>query len=215
MSIGLEQAIALAKTEAFQDGDSIVIDRRKQISRKRIREKEENEIKNLGDKNTNDAHFWKQKYMEVKKLRDEAEEDLENQIKLSNDREVVLEKYTKLLLQKIDDIQNNSENKNPKSNITNTSNLNDSENKYLIFFELMTSMSVKFDGNGVYICTLKNKVKKNATRFVIEDKKKDELEYIPKANVNLLPDYLQNEITFERNMAPIILADAIQALYDE
>ena len=79
----------------------------------------------------------------------------------------------------------------------------------------MTSMSVKFDGNGVYICTLKNKVKKNATRFVIEDKKKDELEYIPKANVNLLPDYLQNEISFERNMAPIILADAIQALYDE
>ncbi len=88
-----------------------------------------------------------------------------------------------------------------------------------------------------FICTVKNAVQKRATRFSLvsvldeEDiirrrrKKRDSGEdatddspsitYTPKANADLLPEYLQNVLSFEPDMAPILLSDALSAVYNE
>lgn len=214
MSIALEQAISMAKAEAFldNDGDSIVIDRSKQTSRKRNREKEETEVtaKSRSGK-IEDIEFWKQKYFEVKKLRDEAEEDLEQQIVLSKEREAVHENYSKLLLKKIND----SDQKHlvSKKNFKDNEALENSElQKLLTFYELLTSTSIRIEDDGKFVCTVKNKVTRNATRFTIEGTNAHDLDYVPKANITLLPPYLKSSISFERNMAPVLLADIILAL---
>ena len=203
--MALEEAIAVARAEAFQDGDSIVIDRSKQTSRRKNMEKEE-PVASRGRGNKDDADFWKQKYNEVKRLREEAEDDLEIQLRVSKEREVALENYSNLLLQKI----NALENKNGSSEKVEV------QRNLLQFYEKMTAMTVKDEGGGKMVCTLKNRVSRNVTRFVITDNNKDDLNYLPTANISLLPAWLQEEICFERTeigLLPIILGEAIQGLF--
>ena len=86
-----------------------------------------------------------------------------------------------------------------------------------------------------FICTMKNVVHKRVTRFslvsVLDEEDiirrrrlkrdagegiKDEsmsITYTPKANADILPDYLQNVLEFEPDMAPILLSDALSSLY--
>ena len=219
MSVSLDKALAVARAKAFDEGGGIVIDRNSKRARSRRENDDEDDmdLKNRenarpGSKAAGDAAFWKQKYNKIKKLREEAEEDLEEQLRVSKEKEAALEKYANLLQQKIKAIEKGGVNGN---DIELLQEKIESQRKYLTFYELMTSMTVKEEEDGVMICTLKNRVKRNATRFMIENSNKDEIDYIPRGNINLLPDYLQQEMSCERNMAPIVLADAIQALYDD
>ena len=217
--MALEEAIALARASAFQDGDSIIIDRGRKngTTRKRSRDIEESESLSKDKKRDDgreDANFWRKKYNEIKKLRDEAEDDLELQIQKSKERESALEKYSNLLLQKIGILQSESGKLGGVEGENGLDKL-EAQRKLLRFLELMTSMTVKDEGHGSMVCTLKNRVKRNVTRFQIKDNGGDEVQYIPKANISLLPEYLQSELSFERNMAPVLLADALQALYDD
>lgn len=88
-----------------------------------------------------------------------------------------------------------------------------------------------------FICTIKNAVQKRATRFSLvtvldeEDiirhrkKKRDSGEdadgdspsitYTPRANPELLPEYLQNVLSFEPDMAPVLMSDALGGIYGD
>ena len=219
MSVSLDKALAVARAKAFDEGGGIVIDRKNKRARSRHENDDEDDmdLKNRentkpGSKAAGDAAFWKQKYNKMKKLREEAEEDLEEQLRVSKTKEAALEKYANLLQQKIKAIEKGGVNGSDTEALEEKI---ETQRKYLSFYELMTSMTLKEEENGVMVCTLKNRVKRNATRFMIENSNKEEIDYIPRGNINLLPDYLQQEMTCERNMAPIVLADAIQALYDD
>lgn len=222
MSVSLDKALTIARAKAFDEGGGIVIDRKNKRARSRHEndgEEDDMDLKNRentkpGAKAAGDAAFWKQKYNKVKKLREEAEEDLEEQLRVSKEKEVALEKYANLLQQKIKAIEKGGVN-DTGSDVEELREKVESQRKYLSFYELMTSMTVKEEEDGIMVCTLKNRVKRNATRFMIENSNNDEIDYIPRGNINLLPDYLQQEMTCERNMAPIVLADAVQALYDD
>jgi hypothetical protein len=90
----------------------------------------------------------------------------------------------------------------------------------LKFYEDMNGMTVKLeekDNYNNYICTVKNKEKRIATRFSISQQLNDEnqLQYLPIANVEILPEYLQCELKFEIEMLPILLNDVLQSLYSD
>ena len=98
--------------------------------------------------------------------------------------------------------------------------------KLVAFYEAATSMTVKADGDKDYVCTVKNKRKRTATRFVITmngaseatDKvESDEpnIDFVPKANVTMLPEYARAHLAFEPNMFPVLMGDILQELYRE
>ena len=64
------------------------------------------------------------------------------------------------------------------------------QRKLLAFYELMTSMTVKDEGDGKMVCTLKNRVKRNATRFIIGDIEGAEVELLKgfdfKTHINVI-----------------------------
>lgn len=216
MSTALEEAISVARAAVWKDGESFVIDRamkaEKEQRKKRDRENDDKDL-NLVSKKAGDVEFWKKKYLEVKALQEEAEDDLDAQIQISKEREAALVRYSDLLQKKIHLIQGKSG--EPSSDNDQSSAVKvDKQRKMLNFFELMTSMTVTED-KGLMVCTLKNRTKRTAIRFTIKDSGAGDLEYVPKANINVLPEYMQSELTFERNMSPILLADALQALYDD
>ena len=214
---------------AVDEGDSLVIDRTQFASRKRgrisvvSRGKDRLEIKddNKDEEVSSEVSFWRDKYESLRLVKFGAEEELEAQLELMTERELKLEKYSTLLEQKID-IMNES---NPLQTKDDLNMKLDGYRKKLLFFEAMTSMTVKCEDNDTYICTVKNKLKKVATRFKIVMDDCDEktvmsteapdVQYAPIANATLLPEYLQSEISFESNMAPVLIGDILQALYED
>jgi hypothetical protein len=224
----LEDAIAAAKCD-FDEGESLTIDRTKFASRKRgrisviSRGKDRLEIKdvNMHEEVPSEVAFWRDKYESLRSVKVGAEEELEAQLELMTEREGKLEKYAKLLERKIE-ILNESGQKKSSAEIEQKL---DGYRKKLSFYEVMTSMTIKCEENEEYICTVKNKLKRIATRFKIvlandlEGKEASnspvDIQYVPTANADLLPEYLQSEISFEENIAPVLLGDILHSLYDE
>ena len=218
--MNLEKAISITNAGAFSEvNGSIIIDRGGQRSRDstEAEDSKENKIKRtkstkprpfsqevVADPSTN---LWKEKYFEMKALRADAENELDRIEKLSKEREESLEKYSGLLEQKIAFLE--GERMKPDE----TSGELEKTIKMLKFYEMMTSMSVK-EENGQMICTVKNKVKRIATRFVLNIEGAD-LEYAPRGNIEHLPDYMKNELVFERTLAPVLLADVLQKLNED
>jgi hypothetical protein len=134
--------------------------------------------------------------------------DLENSLSKSKDRESKLEKYSLVLEKQLENISSNGSLDGIKKSG------NDEELSNLLkFYEIMTSMKVEMN-NQEYICTLKNKLNKRATRFILRISP-NEYDFIPKANMSMLPDYLQKHISFDPNMAPVITGDILQNLYED
>lgn len=224
----LEDAILAAKC-AVDDGDTLVIDRTKFASRKRgrisviTRGKDRLDVTNESrdEEVSREITFWREKYESLRMVRMGAEEELEAQLELMTEREGKLERYAELLEKKIEILNE----RNPSQPKDDLSEKLDGYRKKLCFFETMTSMTVKCEENESYICTVKNKLKKVAVRFKVvmsDDTTKDaadnteqDVQYTPLANANLLPEYLQSEISFETNMAPVLTGDILQSLYEE
>ena len=224
----LEDAITAAKC-AFDEGESLIIDRTKFASRKRgrisviSRGKDRLEIKdvNMHEEVPSEVAFWRDKYESLRSVKVGAEEELEAQLELMTEREVKLEKYAKLLERKIE-IMNETGQKQLSGEIDQKL---DGYRKKLSFYEALTSMTIKCEENEEYVCTVKNKLKRIATRFKIVlpgdlDEKDSsnspvDIQYLPIANANLLPEYLQSEISFQENIAPVLLGDILHSLYNE
>ena len=224
----LEDAIVAAKCEV-DEGDALVIDRTKFASRKRgrisaiTRGKDRLDIKDVSIEmeTSTQVAFWREKYESLRLVKSGAEEELESQLELVTEREGKLEKYANLLEQKIDLLKETN-------HLQSKDDLNeklDGYRKKLCLFETMTSMTIKCEDNDTYICTVKNRLKKVAARFQIALNDHDEktvlssetpdIHYAPIANANLLPEYLHSEISFESDMAPVLMGDILQSLYED
>jgi hypothetical protein len=118
-----------------------------------------------------------------------------------------LNDYVKLLEKKVEDLSKNENNNSDDKN----------EKKLLPFFELMTSMTVAtalLNKKDIYSCTIKNDINRRITKFNIT-LESDQLIFEPKANSNMLPEYLREGITGEARMAPVILGDILQQVYED
>ena len=166
--------------------------------------------------NDKDAIFWKDKYNKLKASRNESEEDLDKQIKLSIEKEKKLNEYINYLEKRLD-----LSNTDVSSTVMGTSavvsyNKNKDE-KLLKFFEHMTSMSVVVDDDNTYICSVKNKLEGKTTKFIIRlNDDETEASFLPKSNMAMLPEYLRaEEVAFEPTAMPVVMGDILQLLYDE
>jgi hypothetical protein len=245
MSTSLEDAIRMARKAAYREtDDSIEIERSgKYASRKRTKDqygagmavvsKGAAGIAKIGngffDETPNaEAAFWKAKFEEVQKLQNDAEDDLASQAKIHKEREASLEQYANLLAQKVQSLESGVRVGEVVANKTGTeasTSGNHKEKRIIDFFELVTGMTIQEqmdeqynDGTPKYICTMKNVLERKATRFSIapaEENPMAELDFTPLANVDVLPEFLQQDITFERAMAPAMFAAALSALYED
>ena len=137
-------------------------------------------------------------------------------IELTAEREAKLIELARLLERKIDLISTTNSNENAVYAKL------ESQRKVLRMYEIMTAMTVVESDkrDGVMLCTAKNHMRRILTRFSIEmpsaeDGEQTEVQYAPLANINLLPDYLQNKITCEKPMVPVMLGDILQSLFEE
>ena len=209
-----------------------------------------------------EALSWKDKINKVIQLKDEDIEDLENQLKLVNQRSQLMIDYIKTLegqlqnaisshgnnnmnsttqivqaLQaQFDKIQDDSNLKlgvsNNNSTTTSVPTLTDDESKKKIqslekiikFYEYLTSCKVRMPDEQAadsktekFLCTRKNSINRSVIKFLMYDNPENDQEsiFVPKANMELFPAYLQGEILFESKMAPVILGDLLQALYED
>lgn len=110
--------------------------------------------------------------------------------------------------------------------------------KIVSFYELMTCMKVEYHPSvtatgstattvnntqpksNEYTCTIKNKVQRIATRFVLRTPipntaTSQNLDFLPKANVIYLPEYLRAHVNFEATNAPVMMGDILLSLFNE
>lgn len=106
--------------------------------------------------------------------------------------------------------------------------------KIVSFYEIMTCMKVEYHPSitttisssnnqtksDEFTCTIKNKLKRIATRFVLRTPSpstasNQNLDFLPKANVMYLPEYLRAHVNFEATNAPVMMGDILLSLFNE
>jgi len=234
----LEDAIKLAHSSVFKTTDSsIVIDRTaRYASRTRLGDATNASagpgiaVVSKGGKATkvgngffdeepnSEARFWRAKFEQLQGLQMEAESDLGNQLRIQKEKERGLEQYISLLQQKITQLEGGINGDINVGDGSDEGRITVDHIKRLNFFELMTGMTVEGNGKGGFNCSLRNTLddEGQTTRFTITTNGVDanELDFAPKENISMLPDFLQSEISFESNQAPAMLAGALMNIYD-
>lgn len=164
------------------------------------------------DKDTNlnyQAKFWKGKCEALTDERAVLEEQLVEKLSSVVKKYDDLRTYAQLLEEKCS--------RAPSANeLDKTSIALETAAKKITLYESMTSMAVDINDDNVYTCTVKNPVARKATRFKVRMVKTAEgdMAVEPRANINLLPEYLQQgEIIFESSTAPILMSDVISSLF--
>ena len=228
--ITLESMIKGTRAIINEDDASLIIDRNNYCTRKRNRlctvtNAEQAIDTNLfiqdkeNDNINNEAIFWQNKYEALVAERIDAEKDFDKQMNVLEEIVQRKDSYIKLLERKIEKMTNRGD-KNNEDGDDNELRL---KNKIISFYEQMTCMSVKVDDDlreeSNYICTIKNKQRRIASRFIIsiDDKNKSavtNLKYTPSANIHVLPDYLHNSIEFEPGMTPVLLGDVLNSMFE-
>lgn len=207
----LEEAIKLSKVTVAQDENRVIVER--------IRDSRKSDRKNaVAELNYGLVDWTQNEQMEAlmsKVFKAEKEVDVVLQ------RNKALEDYIVLLEQKIlqQDQQLISRSKNDLE-------LSQQSLSKIAFYEIMTSMSVVPKDANRYVCTLKNSVNRIGSKFEItldlnectgesSDDTVLDMKCRPLANGDLLPEYMRSEISCNHRMAPVMLGDALQVLYDE
>jgi hypothetical protein len=144
----------------------------------------------------------------------QAQNQLEEMLKVSAARERELEEECRLLRKKIK-LMEDSNPPRPKES--------EEASKELEFYRLITGTTVSVDNSDqskahrasgtAYVCTTTNTKTKLATQYTLRTDKSATISFQPKANAELLPEYLRAHISFESGMAPVLFADIIQTLY--
>jgi hypothetical protein len=188
-----------------------------------------------------EVNYWKKRYNDLKKNKDPLMRRLENDMISAFEREDQSLAYVRKLEEKIGKLGEKGSDASAK-NVELKKKI-EKRRKLLGFMEWLTAMSIKKeeDESGAleeeeeYICTLKNIVDKKATRFSLTtvldedmiirrkkmkrdsgedaDEASPSITYTPKANPELLPEYLQNVLSFEPDMAPVLMSDALSGIY--
>jgi len=235
----LESMIKGTRGIVDEDDASLIIDRNKYSSRKRSRlctvtnadqvidahalRQERATSSSSSDDVNSEASFWQHKYESLVAERIDAENDFDKQLSVVDEIAQRKDAYIKLLERKIEKMSSSG-------GASSNSNSHDDDevkvkNRVISFYEQMTCMSVKVDDNdrgdqSNYICTIKNKQRRVASRFIIsiDDKTKraaTNVKYIPCANIHVLPDYLHNTIEFEPGMSPVLLGDVLNSMFED
>ena len=168
---------------------------------------------------SNEAKHWRMAYMNLKKEQYAEKNEIEELLRLTVDRESQLASYGRLLSRKVDSLLD------PIGDSTEAakelSAKLEEQRKLLRLYEILTGIVAKEDDEaerrGGYVCTVKNRQQKKANKFSLrKDSKATNVDtschFVPLANLENLPDYLQTAIDFEPNMAPVILTDLLSKL---
>jgi hypothetical protein len=166
---------------------------------------------NLVEREGIEANHWKRKYQQLLQQSEVDAEQFETLISLQDEKIRLLEE-----------------------NVPISGNLSESVSltKIIQLYETLTSMKVDYAPVNMmtqsptsssstvtpdeFVCTLKNKIKRAATRFVIKlPGNGGNLEFIPKVNMDMLPQYVQGHISFEPNAAPVLMADMLAKLFED
>ena len=236
----LEKAIMSSKSIALEQGRNeleLIIHQEKFASRKRARLavissglRQVDESTERDEDGESDAEVWRDKYDKLNHEREMARREQDEQLIKAQQRITNLEQYVTALKKKIEILEKavpdkkHSENYPLQNENGKQSNIHGEEHKELLdvvkFYEQMTSMSVR--GTSVdrkaktktFTCTVKNTIKRQATRFEVETGEV-EFNFIPKVNVDMLPEYIQANIVFEPAAAPVVMGDILSKLYAE
>ena len=188
------------------------------ISLKRSRRQDDDDDEDVtsSTKESGEILFWKNNYYEMKKLKEEAEADLQAEKKLRTNKEDILTEGLILMKQRQGSIKDNGiedESKSPEKEIYNNERLL----KIIKFYESMTAMTVKTKEEDKFCCTIKNSSTRQAARFFISNSTADgEFLYEPSANASLFPQYMNDEaLSFVPEMGPVLLGDAIASMFVE
>lgn len=161
------------------------------------------------------AEYWKKRFEALQRETDEQLRDLEKQIQLSAESESKLKRYSALLDQKVKTLERKLQETQQAPTEADAATATATATELIAFYDRMTSMSVSLS-NEVFTCTVKNAIKRQATVFTISsDKEKDLIHFHPTVNIDMLPEYLRAQIAFEPNMAPVLMGDILQSLYEE
>ena len=186
--------------------------------------------------------YWKRRFNDLKNNKDPLMKSLESDMLAAFEREDQALSYVRKLESKIERLETKGSDANIKTK--ELTDKIESRRKRLEIMEWFTGMTIKqggqmsTDGKEEFVCTVKNAVQKKATRFALSllldeeeffrqrKKRKDSGEnsaegdisaitYIPRANAEMLSEYLQSVLSFEADMAPVLLSDVLGALYEE
>ena len=185
------------------------------------------------DENDAQEENWRRKYeklySETKKLKKELQETNERNSKLEQYAGLLEIKNEHLLSSVASTSTSNSSTDKPKADVK-VAPENESElekiKKIINFYELMTCMKVELHSlnntSDEYTCTIKNKIKRMATRFILRVPKPNNnsssnqnLDFLPKVNINYLPEYLRARVNFEASNAPVMMGDILQVLFGD
>jgi sRNA-binding regulator protein Hfq len=161
---------------------------------------------------------WHEQYEVIRRLNHETERDLHDILELKKKSDVTFEQKIKLLEQKLsltnDTIQSFEGQKKMKLQ-HNDENEIQRLRKEIEIYQLLTGVKLKGEGDGRYLCTLENENTKKHVQFAIisTSNTEEDIEYEPITNSELLPEYLQSNLAFERALGPIMLGDAITSLF--
>lgn len=151
--------------------------------------------------------------------RSESETNYTRQIELHGEKERKLTECIELLEQKIIKLLNRSS-ASPEDQPAEPSSRSDKElllaesRDVVAFYQQLTGSTIQRDGD-TFVCTVKNTNKRQMARFSVTSCAVDSFEMIPIANPNLLPDYLQMGVIFEKSLAPLMLGDVLGGLFAE
>jgi hypothetical protein len=165
-----------------------------------------NDSASIGD---GEANYWKQQYEKMVDLNSTAEREFEQYRLAQEQKEVARMNYVKTLEAKIRSLSSKT-----------GSNMDTSELKNIIsFYELMTGMAVSMNGADSATCIVKNASNRKVTRFNMTLDEAypavSDVHFEPTGNVQLLPEFLQANLSMGAEHAPELFVNVLNSLYDE
>jgi hypothetical protein len=153
------------------------------------------------------AEFWRRKFDALNHQRTLEVAELANQLEATTAREKKLEDYVKLLTKKL----NLTEKKLSRGH-------KGSNQEVLDFFQKITSLTIEsikiVDADELYTCLVTNTQLEKSCRFQFK-LTAEEAHFMPLTQTDLLPEYLRNHISFDKEMLPVVLGDVLQNLFED
>lgn len=198
--IKLEDAIRVAKVQVEIDDEAITLERSSGPTECPISEYAQRKLSddtNLGY----EAKYWKRQCELVCEDRSTLERSLLDKLGSVLKRYDHLREYIKTLEASVQETENE-----------HASELDDAI-ALIDAYKSMTGMTIEGTGSE-FTCKVKNAVDRKGTVFCFT-LNADNVTIRPRANVSLLPTYLQHgEISCDIDMAPVLVRDTLQRVFD-
>jgi hypothetical protein len=175
---------------------------------KEMNNNQETLCENISNNNINSVNFWKEQFMEMKRLKEESEADLTKLAEVKNEQQKSLTQYIDSLESKLKAITGEDKVEGKLEHLS----------KIAHFYEMLTATTVKLADDGcTYTCTVKNPEKRIAARFTVNynPDEPNRVFYEPMANISAFPEYMHASLEFGCENAPVLLNDALTTIFAE